>query len=116
MKSITEIAYFTDQLEEMIVFYQKLLGATPEVQSEGMAIFMVGETKLFFHRSYTPTEGELPPENHLALSVANVDAVCEQLSAAGLSIEVHAKEYYWGYSAYVRDPDGQMIELIQISE
>jgi catechol 2,3-dioxygenase-like lactoylglutathione lyase family enzyme len=113
MKKITEIAYFTDQLDEMIDFYQKLLGKEPEARSEGMAIFMLGETKFFLHRSYTPAEGELPPENHLAFSVPDVDAVCDQLAAAGLIIEIPGQEYYWGYSAYLRDPDGQMIELIQ---
>ena len=27
-------------------------------------------------------------------------------------VEIPPQEYYWGYSAYLRDPDGQMIELI----
>ena len=113
MKKITEIARFTDRLDEVVEFYQKFLGAEPAARSEGMAIFMLGETKLFFHHSYTPAEGDLPPENHLAFTVPDVDAVCEQLTEAGLTIEVPAKAYYWGYSAYLRDPDGQMIELIQ---
>jgi catechol 2,3-dioxygenase-like lactoylglutathione lyase family enzyme len=78
-----------------------------------MSIFMLGETKLFLHRTYTPAEGELPPENHLAFTVPDVDQTCAELTAAGLVIEVPAKEYYWGYSAYLRDPDGQLIELIQ---
>jgi len=113
MKKLTEIARFTDRLEEMIGFYQKLLDTEPQVRSDGMAIFIVGETKLFVHRSYTPAEGELPPEDHLAFTIPDVDAACAQLTSAGLSIEVPGKEYYWGYSAYLRDPDGQLIELIQ---
>jgi len=71
----------------MIAFYQKFLGVEPVAKSDGMAIFMVGETKLFIHRSYTPNEGELPPENHLAFLVADVDAVCEQLRSEGISNE-----------------------------
>jgi len=113
MKKLTEIARFTEKLEEMVEFYQDFLGAEPAVRSEGMAIFMLGETKLFLHRSYTPAEGELPPENHFAFTVDDADAACAQLSAAGVSIEVPARAYYWGYSAYLRDPDGQLIELIQ---
>lgn len=113
MKKLSEIAKFTEKLEAMVDFYQEFLGVAPTVRSEGMAIFMVGETKLFLHRSYTPGEGELPPENHFAFTVEDVDAVCDQLSAAGVMIEVPARDYYWGYSAYLRDPDGQLIELIQ---
>lgn len=113
MKKMVEIARFTENLEDMIQFYQKFLGTDPQVRSEGMAIFMLGETKLFLHRSYTPSAGELPPENHLAFSVADVDATCKQLAADGLTIEVPGQQYYWGYSAYLRDPDGQLLELIQ---
>jgi len=113
MKKMTEIARFTEKLDEMVDFYQVFLGVGPTVRSEGMAIFMLGETKLFLHRTYPPAEGELPPENHFAFTVEDVDAACAGLSAAGLSIEVPARDYYWGYSAYLRDPDGQLIELIQ---
>jgi catechol 2,3-dioxygenase-like lactoylglutathione lyase family enzyme len=41
-----------------------------------------------------------------------VDATCAELAVAGLKVEVPPKEYYWGYSAYLRDPDGKLIELI----
>lgn len=112
MKKLTEIARFTPHLEVMVGFYQTLLGTAPAVRTEGMAIFMLGETKLFLHRSYIPNEGELPPEDHLAFTVPDVDAACEALASAGLAVEVPPKEYYWGYSAYLRDPDGKLIELI----
>lgn len=112
MKKLTEIARFTPHLDAMVGFYETLLGIAPAVRSEGMAIFMLGETKLFLHCSYTPKEDELPPEDHLAFTVADVDATCEMLAAAGLKMEVPPKEYYWGYSAYLRDPDGKLIELI----
>jgi catechol 2,3-dioxygenase-like lactoylglutathione lyase family enzyme len=112
MKKLTEIARFTPHLDAMIEFYEALLGTAPAVRAEGMAIFMLGETKLFLHRSYTPKEDELPPEDHLAFTVADVDATCAELAVAGLKVEVPPREYYWGYSAYLRDPDGKLIELI----
>jgi len=110
---LTEIAFFSDDVAGMTAFYRRLLGADPVAQSEGMAIFMLGQTKLFIHRNYTPDEGELPPENHLAFSVGDVDEACETLQGQGLTIEVPPKTYYWGRSAYLRDPDGHMIELIE---
>jgi catechol 2,3-dioxygenase-like lactoylglutathione lyase family enzyme len=116
MTRLTEIARFTNKLDEMAAFYQQLLGKEPEVRAEGMAIFMLGEVKLFLHQAYQPADGELPPENHTAFTVEDVDLECERLAAAGLRIDVPPQEYYWGYSAYLRDPEGQMIELIQSTD
>ena len=111
MKDLAEIAMFSDDVAAMVKFYKTLLGADPVAQSEGMAIFMSGNTKIFLHHTYEPKEGDLPPENHIAFDVEDVDAECEQLIAEGLSLETPPKDYYWGRSAYLRDPEGQLIEL-----
>lgn len=110
---LVEVAYFTDNVEEMARFYRHLLDVEPVAQSDGMAIFLIGETKLFIHRAYTPEEGDLPPENHVAFSLPDVDTACARLVADGLALEVPPRDYYWGRSAYWRDPDGHLIELIQ---
>ena len=57
--------------------------------------------------------GDLPPENHVALGVPDVDAACEALQAQGLTVDLAPKDYSWGRSAYLRDPDGHLIELNQ---
>ena len=116
MKKLVEITKFTKNIDEMSEFYENLLGITPAARSEGMAIFLLGEVKLFLHAFYDPKEGELPPENHLAIEVADLAQACDDLANAGLTIEVPPKEYYWGKSAYLRDPDGQMIELIEAEQ
>jgi catechol 2,3-dioxygenase-like lactoylglutathione lyase family enzyme len=113
MKSVHEIALFTSNVQEMIDFYRKLLEAEPVAKSEGMAIFMAGSTKVMIHKSYEPKPGELPSESHLAFSVANVDQACNELQSQGLKVEIAANDYYWGRSAYLRDPDGHLIELSQ---
>jgi catechol 2,3-dioxygenase-like lactoylglutathione lyase family enzyme len=110
---LAEIARFTDDVAGMAAFYRRLLAAEPVAESDGMAIFLVGETKLFIHRAYTPSEGDLPPENHVAFAVSDVDATCRELTAGGLALEVAPKDYYWGRSAYLRDPDGCLLELTQ---
>lgn len=113
MKKLTEIARFVEDIDATAAFYETLLGEPPVACSEGMTIFMLGEVKLFLHQTYIPGEGELPPEDHLAFTVPDVEAACAKLSAAGLTIEVQPKEYYWGKSVYLRDPSGQMIELTE---
>lgn len=100
----------------MAAFYRQLLGADPVAQSDGMAIFMVGQTKIFIHKTYSPKDDELPPENHWAFSVPDVDLACAELQAKGISIEIEPHDYYWGRSAYLRDPDRHLLELNQTSE
>ena len=112
-KKLVELAYFTADVAGMSDFYQRLLGVDPVAQSREMAIFMVGDTKIFIHAAYTPGEGELPPENHAAFEVDNLDVACEALTAAGVILEVPPQEFYWGRSAYLRDPEGHLIELIE---
>jgi catechol 2,3-dioxygenase-like lactoylglutathione lyase family enzyme len=107
-----EIAYFTDDVPAMQAFYERLLGAGPVAASEDMAIFQSGGAKLFIHRAYPAEEGPLPPENHIAFQVSDVDAHCAELQRKGVIAERQPQDYYWGRSAYLRDPDGHLIELI----
>ncbi len=108
---LIEIAKFTDNVSAMAAFYRRLLGSEPVAESPDMAIFMVGETKIFIHKTYEQVPDDLPPENHIAFAVENVDATCAQLQAQGLTLEISPRDFYWGRSAYLRDPDGQLIEI-----
>lgn len=108
---LIELAYFTENVQQMADFYRGLLSAEPVAQSDDMVIFMSGHTKIFIHRKYPASEGELPPDDHIAFAVDDVDATCETLLRQGLTLEVPPKDYYWGRSAYLRDPDGHMVEI-----
>jgi catechol 2,3-dioxygenase-like lactoylglutathione lyase family enzyme len=110
---LVEIAFFTEDVEGTSNFYQSLLGTEPIAQSESMAIFMIEGTRIFIHRTYEPGEDDLPPENHLAFAVDNVDKASNNFQDQGLKVEAAPKNYYWGRSAYLRSPDGQLIELIE---
>lgn len=110
---LAEIAYFTPEVAPMKAFYRDLLGAAPVAESEDMAIFMQGDVRIFIHRTYVPAEGDLPAEKHIAFTVPDVDAACNALQANGLSVTIPPRDYYWGRSAYLRDPDGNLIELAQ---
>lgn len=110
---LTELAFFTDNVKEMTAFYKGLLGSEPVAQSESMAIFMVNNTKIFIHQNYVPSAGDLPPDNHIAFTVDNVDSTCAELVQKSLILEVSPQDFYWGRSAYLRDPDGHQIEITQ---
>ena len=108
---LSELAYFTDNVKKMADFYHALLGVEPVAHSEDIAIFMSGETKIFIHRNYPPSEGDLPPNDHIAFAVEDVDDMCQALMKRGLVMEIPPKDYYWGRSAYLRDPDGHQVEI-----
>jgi catechol 2,3-dioxygenase-like lactoylglutathione lyase family enzyme len=111
---LVELAYFTENVQQMTEFYRNLLGVEAIAVSEDMAIFMSGDTKIFIHRKYVPAEGDLPADNHTAFAVEDVDATCDKLAKQGLTLEVPPKDYYWGRSAYLRNPDGYLIEIIKV--
>jgi catechol 2,3-dioxygenase-like lactoylglutathione lyase family enzyme len=113
MRHLAEITCFTSNLAENVEFYSKLLDGKPIVQSEGMAIFLTGAIKLMLHETYQPRSGELPPTDHVAIAVRNVDEAFKTVLEAGITPEVAARDYDWGRSAYFRDPDGRQVELHQ---
>jgi catechol 2,3-dioxygenase-like lactoylglutathione lyase family enzyme len=113
---LAEIAFFTDNVPQMTDFYRRLLGVEPVAHSEMMAVFFTNETKLFIHFKYAPKNGELPPENHHAFTVENVDMTCRELVEQGLRLEIPPQDFYWGRSAYLRDPDGHQIEITQMEK
>jgi catechol 2,3-dioxygenase-like lactoylglutathione lyase family enzyme len=54
-----------------------------------------------------------PNEDHYALVVDDLRASCNALRARGLDLLVEPQGYPWGRSAYLRDPDGRLVELAQ---
>jgi len=113
---LVEIAMFTDKVAETTAFYRTLLGADPGYANQDMATFMNNGVKIFIHKMYTPGEGDLPPENHHAFEVEDLDAAVAALISQGLQVEVQPRDFYWGRSAYLRSPNHQLIELIQASQ
>lgn len=113
MKRLEEIARFTADLDATVKFYETFLGRKPDVWQPGeIAVFMLGDVKLFLHKIGEPEPGwPLKDEDHIAFAVEDVDVACAELQAAGLTIEVPPRDFYWGRSAYLRDPDGRMLEL-----
>jgi len=108
-----EITFFTDQVPQMCDFYRRLLGVEPVASSDKMTIFFLNDTKIFIHYRYLAHDGELPPEDHHAFLVEDVDLACQRMVEQGLTVEIPPQDFYWGRSAYLRDPDGRQIEITQ---
>jgi catechol 2,3-dioxygenase-like lactoylglutathione lyase family enzyme len=119
MNQITEIALFTDDVTALAAFYERLTGAAPLFASSDIALFRLGSLQLLLHHKqppnpqYEPAASGPPNEDHMAITVAQVDEACTQLNQAGIQAAVAPRDYPWGRSAYLRDPDGRLVELQQ---
>jgi catechol 2,3-dioxygenase-like lactoylglutathione lyase family enzyme len=101
---ISELALFTDDVEELVGFYRRVLDREPTASWPGGATFDLDGITLLIHIRGEAPDGMPPNEDHFALRVADVDAEAARLGT-------DAKDYDWGRSAYIVDPDGRLVEL-----
>jgi len=101
---VTEIALFTDDVGALVDFYRRVLGREPTASWPGGATFDLDGVTLLIHVRGEAQEGMPPNVDHFAIRVADVDGEAVRLGT-------EAKDYDWGRSAYLRDPDGRLVEL-----
>jgi catechol-2,3-dioxygenase len=106
---VVEIAFFTDDVARLAAFYEQLLGRAPDSRSEASASFDLGGTTLFIHVAGGEAPGGAPNADHIAFAL-DQDQAAERARAAEVDV-IGPDDFYWGRSAYVRDPDGRVIEL-----
>ena len=113
MRRLVEVAVFTDDVDGTASFYGGLLGAAPVAEWPGGALFAATDTKLLVHERAAAMPDGPPNEDHVALSVDDLDGECAALVAGGFAFLAEPRDYPWGRSAYLRDPDGRLVELAQ---
>ena len=112
-RAVAEIALFTDDVESAKRFYAELLGVAPLAEWPGGAIFAAGGAKVLVHQRGAALDDGPPNEDHFALAVDDLNAACADLLVRGLAFVLEPRDYPWGRSAYLRDPDGRLVELAQ---
>lgn len=113
MPRIAEVALFTDDVPGLAAFYAQLLGRPPDSSSESHASFDLGGTTLFIHAAGVAGPEGAPNSDHVAFAL-DQDGAAARARSAGVEV-VGPKDFYWGRSAYLRDPDGRAVELTQDS-
>ncbi|HUF02133.1 MAG TPA: VOC family protein [Gaiellaceae bacterium] len=114
MRRFVELAVFTDDVPAVTSFYARVLGVVPEAEWPGGAIFAIEGGKLLVHeRGDGVGEHEPPNEDHVAIGVTDLVTACDTLRTAGVEVLVEPRDYPWGRSAYLRDPDGRLVELTE---
>ena len=113
MRELVEVALFTDDVDAARAFYSQLVAAPPVADWPGGAIFATGIAKILVHERAAAMDGGPPNEDHFALAVDDLNETCSALIAGGHAFLLEPRDYPWGRSAYLRDPDGRLVELAQ---
>ena len=113
MNRVVEVSLFTDDVQAARDFYRLLLAVPPEAEWPGGAIFVAGDSRVLLHERSGSLPGGPPNEDHVAIAVQDLDSACEDLIAQGLALLLPPRDYPWGRSAYLRDPDGRLVEIAQ---
>jgi len=117
------VVVIVENLDRALAFYTGTLGLELGHRSGQFAQLATGATRLaLFERSAMAKVLGAPidapsraaPGFELGFKVADVDAVFAELTARGAEPAVLPTDRPWGQrTAYVRDPDGHLIELAQ---
>jgi catechol 2,3-dioxygenase-like lactoylglutathione lyase family enzyme len=120
LASIDHIVLATNDLERCLDFYTRVLGMTLERYGAGRIALVFGSHKLNVHppgfdpsiKARVPTPGSL---DLCFLAGQPLEDVVAHLRACGVSIEEGPSERTGArfriLSVYVRDPDGNLIEI-----
>jgi catechol 2,3-dioxygenase-like lactoylglutathione lyase family enzyme len=110
-------------LDRALDFYTGILGLPLGHRSGDYAQLQTGSTRLSFYtrsamEKTLATALEPPPANapgfEIGFKVADVDLAFAELVARGATPAAAPTDRFWGQrTAYVRDPDGHLVELAQ---
>jgi catechol 2,3-dioxygenase-like lactoylglutathione lyase family enzyme len=110
-------------LDRAIAFYVDRLGLELNHRAGAYAQLRTGTTRLaFYERAAMETTLGVPlrapdveaPAFELAFFVANVDNAWAELVISGVEGVTPPADRAWGQrTAYVRDPDGNLVELVE---
>ena len=117
------VVVVVEDLDRALRFYCDLLGLPLDHRSGPFAQFATGVTRvaLYERRAMAATLGrELEPPSpdapgfELGFKVDDCDAAFDDLVSGGAAPAVPPTDRVWGQrTAYVRDPDGHLVELAQ---
>ena len=119
------VAILTRDPDRLAAFYTAKLGfaVTRRWDDAGIVFLDAGGVQIELERQGDPDDGAHPPRlgrgvglNHLALRVADVDRAFRELSELGVSVLSAPEDYRSLRVAFLADPDGNVLELVQEPE
>ena len=117
------VVLIVEELDRALRFYTEVLGLRLGHRSGEYAQLDTGATRLALYTRSAMSEilakpleqpSSSAPGFEIGFKVADVDATYSQLVARGAAPAVPPTDRFWGQrTAYIRDPDGHLIELAQ---
>ena len=129
VKALGEIALRVKDLDSMQRFYQEVIGLELMKRFPGAVFFKIaegygGHTQILalFDRTqeagYRGVEPEKSTIDHFAFTISLTDFNGEKKRLEQLGLKVEMAEHAWVHwrSLYVRDPEGNLVELVCYDE
>ena len=85
MPRIAEVALFTDDVQGLTAFYERVLGTGPASRSESHASFDLGGVTLFIHVRGDGDHEGAPNADHVAFALDQAEAA-ERARSAGVDV------------------------------
>ena len=121
VRSLDHLVLTVADVEATLDFYSRALGMEPEAFGDGRRAVRFGEQKLNLHRCGAEIEPHArrptPGSADLCFVVDALDEVLDELHELGIPIEEGPVDRTGALgpirSVYVRDPDGNLVELAE---
>lgn len=115
INSLAGVIVWTDQLERMAAFYRDTLGLPVHSERPHFVAFQLGGSRLSVG---THAEVRGPTKESVRvtvnLGVADIHAAYRELTARGVAfVRPPEREHWGGWIASFRDPDGNLLQLLQ---
>jgi catechol-2,3-dioxygenase len=125
VRGLGEIAFRVNNLDAMQQFYEHVIGLPLMTRFPSVAFFKIadgygGHTQVLalFDRSESPgyrgTDAATSSIDHIAFEIPLADFADERKRLEALGLQVETAEHTWVHwrSLYVRDPEGNQVELV----
>ena len=118
IEGLAGIIIWTDNLERLLPFYRDKLGLVPYSVQPDFVAFSFGDVRLSLglHSQVSGASRE-PYRIMVNLGVRDIHKVYRELMARGVEfIRPPEREHWGGWVATFRDPDGNVLQLLQPSQ
>jgi len=113
---VVGVTLWTDNLERMFHFYNDVMRLPLHSQHDDFIAFELGDIRFnigLHHR----VEGESRDPYRVMphLGVDDIHAMCQRLADAGVEFLRQPEQEHWGgWIATLKDPDGNILQLLQL--
>ena len=115
IEGVIGVIIWTDDLDGMVEFYRDTLGLTPHSVRPNFVAFKWGEMRLSIgtHDRVSGKTSE-PYRIMVNLGVDEIQSVHATLTGRGVKFDREPEQELWGgWVATFRDPDGNMLQLLE---